>query len=99
MCGSILVRFALHKGEAPRCSIRFPRFQRNEYYFPPKLTATRRFLATTGMSVRDDGANESEGATSSVHNALLSMIDLLGEFKGANRYRVQSVIRTRRSRR
>jgi formamidase len=79
MCGSILVRFSLHKGEAGRRAIRFPRFLRNDYYFPPELAAPRRFIATTGMSVREDGINESEDTTLSARNALLSMIDLLVE--------------------
>ena len=79
MSGSILVRFSLHKGEAQRRGIRFPRFQRNDYYFPPELAAPRRFLATTGMSIRPDGTNESEDTTLSARNALLSMIDLLVE--------------------
>lgn len=79
MCGSILVRFSLHKGEAQRRGIRFPRFQRNDYYFPPELAAPKRFLATTGMSVHPDGTNESEDTTLSAKNALLSMIDLLVE--------------------
>jgi formamidase len=79
MRGSILVRFTLHKGEAQRRGIRFPRFARDDYYFPPELAAPKRFLATTGMSVRDDGTNESEDATLSARNALLSMIDLLVE--------------------
>jgi formamidase len=79
MTGSILVRFALLKGEAQRRGIRFPRFLRNDYYFPPELAAPRRFLATTGMSVRADGTNESEDTTLSARNALLAMIDLLVE--------------------
>ncbi len=79
MAGSILVRFSLHKGEAQRRGIRFPRFQRSDYYFPPELAAPRRFLATTGMSIRADGTNESEDTTLSARNALLSMIDLLVE--------------------
>jgi formamidase len=79
MAGSILVRFALHKGEAQRRGIRFPRFARDDYYFPPELAAPKRFLATTGMSIRADGTNESEDATLSARNALLAMIDLLVE--------------------
>jgi len=79
MAGAILVRFALHKGEAQRRGIRFPRFQRNDYYFPPELAAPKRFLAVTGMSVHPDGTNESEDTTLSARNALLSMIDLLVE--------------------
>ncbi|MBV8735858.1 MAG: acetamidase/formamidase family protein [Alphaproteobacteria bacterium] len=79
MSGSILVRFTVHKGEAWRRGIRFPRFLRNDYYFPPELAAPRRFLATTGISVRADGTNESEDTTLSARNALLAMIDLLVE--------------------
>ena len=79
MAGSILVRFSLHKGEAQRLSIRFPRFARDDYYFPPELAAPKRFLATTGMSIRADGTNESEDATLRARNALLAMIDLLVE--------------------
>src|SRR5271154_556889 len=79
MAGAILVRFALHKGEAERRGIRFPRFARDDYYFPPALAAPKRFLATTGMSIHADGANESEDATLSARNALLAMIDLLVE--------------------
>ncbi len=79
MAGSILVRFSLLKGEAARRGIRFPRFARDDYYFPPELAAPKRFLATTGMSIREDGTNESEDATLSARNALLSMIDLLVE--------------------
>ncbi len=77
--GSILVRFSLLKGEAARRGIRFPRFARDDYYFPPELAAPKRFLATTGMSIRADGTNESEDTTLSARNALLSMIDLLVE--------------------
>jgi formamidase len=79
MAGAILVRFTLHKGEAARRGIRFPRFARDDYYFPPELAAPKRFLATTGLSIREDGTNESEDATLSARNALLAMIDLLVE--------------------
>jgi formamidase len=79
MAATILVRFSLLKGEARRRGIRFPRFARDDYYFPPELAAPRRFLATTGMSIRADGTNESEDTTLSARNALLSMIDLLVE--------------------
>jgi formamidase len=79
MAGSILVRFMLHKGAAERRGIRFPRFARDDYYFPPELAAPKRFLATTGLSIREDGTNESEDATLSARNALLAMIDQLVE--------------------
>src|SRR5438067_11088191 len=79
MAGAILVRFTVHKGEAARRGIRFPRFSRDQYYFPPELAAPKRFLATTGLSIREDGTNESEDATLSARNALLAMIDVLVE--------------------
>jgi formamidase len=79
MAGAILVRFTVHKGEAERRGIRFPRFSRDDYYFPPELAAPKRFLATTGLSIREDGTNESEDATLSARNALLAMIDVLVE--------------------
>lgn len=79
MAGSILARFTVHKGEAARRGIRFPRFSRHDYYFPPELAAPKRFLATTGLSISEDGTNESEDATLSARNALLAMIDLLVE--------------------
>jgi formamidase len=79
MAGAILVRFTVHKGEAQRRGIRFPRFARDDYYYPPELAAPKRFLATTGMSIHADGTNESEDATLSARNALLAMVDLLVE--------------------
>ncbi|MBV9687289.1 MAG: acetamidase/formamidase family protein [Alphaproteobacteria bacterium] len=90
MTGAILVRFTLHKGEAERRGIRFPRFARDDYYFPPELAAPKRFIATTGMSIRADGTNESEDATLSARNALLAMIDLLVE-RGWNRQQAYAI--------
>jgi formamidase len=90
MAGAILVRFTVHKGEAERRGIRFPRFAREDYYFPPELAAPKRFLATTGMSIREDGTNESEDATLSARNALLAMIDLLVE-RGWNRQQAYAI--------
>src|SRR5271165_4771150 len=90
MAGSILVRFTLLKGEAARRGIRFPRFARDDYYFPPEFAAPKRFLATTGMSIREDGTNESEDATLSARNALLAMIDLLVE-RGWNRQQAYAI--------
>jgi formamidase len=90
MAGAILVRFTLHKGEAERRGIRFPRFARDDYYFPPELAAPKRFLATTGLSIREDGTNESEDATLSARNALLAMIDLLVE-RGWNRQQAYAI--------
>jgi formamidase len=90
MAGAIVVRFTVHKGEADRRGIRFPRFARDDYYFPPELAAPKRFLATTGLSIREDGTNESEDATLSARNALLAMIDLLVE-RGWNRQQAYAI--------
>jgi formamidase len=78
MRASVCVRFALRQGEAERRRIRFPRFERDDYFVRPELAAPKRFLATTGMCVRD-AVNESENATLAAHNALMNMIDLLME--------------------
>jgi formamidase len=72
------VKFALRKGEAARHQIRFPRFERDDYFVPPELAAPKRFLATTGMGIRD-GVNESENASMSARHALMNMIALLME--------------------
>src|SRR3712207_3885382 len=48
------------------------------------LAAPRRFFATTGISVRKDGTNESEDLSLSAKNALLNMIEHL-ETRGFTR--------------
>jgi formamidase len=53
-------------------------FFRDDYFTAPELAAPRRFFATTGISVRKDGTNESEDLTTAARNALLNMIDHLG---------------------
>lgn len=78
MAASSVVRFGVRKGEATERRIRFPRYERDDYYFPPELAAPQRFIATTGFSIRD-GVNEAENATLSARHALLNMIDLLME--------------------
>jgi len=78
MSASVLVSFSLRKGEAARSRVSFPRFERDDYFMPPEIAAPRRFLATTGMCIRD-GVNESENATLAAHHALMNMIALLME--------------------
>ena len=56
-----------------------PQFMRGEYFTLPEMAAPRRFYATTGMSIREDGSQESEDASLAARNALLSMIDYLGD--------------------
>lgn len=79
MSATLRVRFSVRKGEAAEKGIRDARFTRTDYYLPPEYAVPRRFFATTGLSVTRDGENKSEDATLAARNALLNMIDHLGE--------------------
>ena len=72
------VSFRVLPGEAVRRNIRFPIFERDEYFTSPEMAAPRRFLACTGMCIAD-GVNQSEDASLAARNALLTMIQLLME--------------------
>jgi formamidase len=78
------VSFNVRKGEAERHKIRDLQFFRDDYFASPELAAPRSFHATTGISVRKDGQNESEDVSVAARNALLNMIDYLGT-RGFNR--------------
>lgn len=71
------VRFSVRKGEGAR--LRGPRFERDDYFVAPEYAAPRRFLATTGISVTPDDDNPAEDLTLAARNALLAMIEALGE--------------------
>jgi len=73
------VSFRPLKGEAVRRGIRFPIFERDDYFTSPQMAAPRRFIAATGMCISADGVNQSEDGTLAIRNALLSMIQLLME--------------------
>lgn len=77
MNATLRVRFDLRKGVARERGIRDLQFERDDYLVPPEYQAPRRFFATTGISVRKDGRNESEDVTVAARNALLNMIDHL----------------------
>ena len=80
MGATVSVRFKLHKGEASRHNITFPRYAHPGYFLPPEWAAPRNFIATMGMPIRDDGKQEGEGhLTLAARNALLNMIALLQE--------------------
>ncbi|AYY14065.1 acetamidase/formamidase family protein [Actinobacteria bacterium YIM 96077] len=79
MGATLRVRFDLRKGEASAKGIRDPQFAREDYFLPPQYAAPRRFFATTGISVTRDGRNDGENTTIAARNALLNMIDHLGE--------------------
>ena len=72
------VSFRTLKGEADRRNIRYPIFERDEYFTSPEMAAPRRFIAATGMCIAD-GVNQSEDGTLASRNALLNMIQLLME--------------------
>ena len=78
MRAAVHVEFRLHKGEAQRRGIRTLQFLRDGYFTEPEMAAPRRFYATTGICVREDGTNESENLTLAARDALLKMIDYLG---------------------
>lgn len=72
-------RFSVRKGEAASRGITGPRFERDDYYVAPEFAAPRRFAATTGIPVTPEGDNRAEDLTLAARQALLAMIDLLGE--------------------
>jgi formamidase len=81
----------LRKGEAARRGIRSIQFSREEYVLDPRFQAPRRFYATTGLSVRGDGRNESEDATLAARNAYLAMIDWLMTERGYDRQQAYAI--------
>ena len=77
MRSRVHLRFGVRKGEAERRGIRDLQYFRDDYFAVPELAAPRRFYATTGISVRKDGTNESEDVSVAARNALLNMIEHL----------------------
>jgi formamidase len=78
MGATVAVRFKVRKGAAQK-GWRGPRFSHGDYFAPPEWAAPKRFVATMGMPIRDDGVNEGENLTLACRNALLNMIELLQE--------------------
>ncbi len=74
-----VVRFRVHRGEAERRHIRWPRFQRSDYFVDPRWAAPQRFIATMGMPVDEKGVNHGEDLKLACRNAVLNMMDLLQE--------------------
>lgn len=79
MDATVAVRFRVHRDEARRRNIRWPRFAHPGYFIAPQWAAPRNFIATVGMPIRDDGTQEGEDLTLAARNALLNMIALLQE--------------------
>lgn len=91
MAGTFVGELRLRKGEAARRNIRSVQYSREEYVVDPRFQAPRRFYATTGLSVRDDGTQESEDATIASRNAILAMIDYLVEERKYTREQAYSI--------
>jgi formamidase len=72
------VSFDVRKGEAEKRGVRDLQFFRDDYFASPALAMPRSFHATSGISVRKDGQNESEDVSVAARNALLNMVDYLG---------------------
>ncbi len=79
MGATAIVRFRIHAGEAARKNIRWPRFAHPGHFLPPDWAGPSNFIATMGMPVREDGTQENADLNLAARNALLAMIDLLGE--------------------
>jgi formamidase len=79
MDATLRVRFTVHPGQAREKGIKDPQFSRTDYWVAPEYAAPRRFHATTGMSVTRAGEVRAEDATLAARNALLNMIDHLGQ--------------------
>ena len=93
MAATCVVRFAVHSGDAARRNIRWPRFARTTDFGDPQFALPRRFAATMGMPVDDDGTNHAEDLTSACRHALLNMLDLIQErgFSREQAYVISSV--------
>jgi formamidase len=90
MTATLRVRFTVHSAAARDKGIRGPQFARRDYWVAPEYAGPRRFYATTGMSVDRDGTLHAEDATLAARNALLDMIDHLGE-RGWNRQQAYAI--------
>ena len=90
-CGSAIetsailhARFRVLKGEAARRGQRDASFG-NENAQRAPLDPSSRFYATTGTCIASDGSNLSEDLTLATRNALLNMVDYIGDRFGFSR--------------
>ncbi|MCC7372390.1 MAG: acetamidase/formamidase family protein [Chloroflexi bacterium] len=91
MGGTFVGTLHLRKGEAAARGIRSIQYSREAYILDPRFQAPRRFYATTGLSVREDGRQESEEATLAARNALLAMIEYLVSQRGYSREQAYAI--------
>src|SRR5467141_331230 len=79
MGATVAVRFRIHRGQAARHKIVWPRVAHPGYFAAPEWAVPRNFVATMGMPVRENGTNEGGDITLATRNAVIRMIDLLQE--------------------
>jgi formamidase len=79
MGATCVVRFRVRRDDARKRQIRWPRFQRSDYFIDPRWAAPRRFVATMGMPVDEKGVNQGENLNTACRNAVLNMMALLQE--------------------
>jgi formamidase len=79
MGATAVVRFRTLQGDALRQNIKWPRFAHPGFFASPEWAVPKNFIATIGVPVGDDGAQECENLTLAARNALLNMIALLQE--------------------
>ena len=92
MDAATTVRFRVLKGEA-ESTMRGPHLSHTEYFSDPRFAMPRRFTATMGLPIREDGTNASNDLNVACRNALLEMIDVLErrEFSREQAYVICSV--------
>lgn len=91
MAGTFVGELHLRKGEAAQRGIKSIQYSRETYVVDPRFQAPQRFYATTGLSVREDGAQESEDATLATRNAVLAMIEYLVSQRGYTREQAYAI--------
>jgi formamidase len=91
MGATCVARFKLHRGEAERKKIVWPRFSRTTHFTDPKWGMPERFIATMGMPVDEKGAQQGPDLNLAARNALLAMIELLQTERGYTRQQAYAI--------
>lgn len=79
MGATVTVRFKLYTQLAAKNNIRLPRFSHPGFFLKPQWAVPGNLIGTVGYPINDDGTQGGEDLTLAARNALLQMIQLLGE--------------------
>ncbi len=79
MGASVVLRFRLHKGLAARRSFRAPVFSHDSYLGQVQSSLENRFLGVMGLPINAQGEQENDNLLLAAQNAVLNMMELLGE--------------------